>query len=192
MKANPWKLIRAHFRTLRDANTGKARTRDYALFVGFPVFVYVLCIYLEAQLGVEAAAGLLTATGVLAAFFFGVVLQVAQKAMELADNPPESGKATHWQIEFLKEIAASAGYACLVSVTAAAVFLASLMATSKWAVVVLSSLGIALGVHLVLLLSMVLSRVYDLILRRLRTAKVGGPKGAKVHPIDERRAGSGS
>jgi hypothetical protein len=192
MKANPWKLIQAHYRTLRDANTGDARPWDYALFLGLPALVYVLCLFLGTELPVEAAAGLLTATGVLSAFFFGVVLQVAQKAMDLADNPPkESGKATYWQIEFLKEIAASAGYACLVSVVAAAVFLASLMATSKWVVVVFSSLGIALGVHLVLLLSMVLSRVYDLIIRRLRTAKVGGAKGrGTVHPIDARRTGS--
>jgi preprotein translocase subunit SecG len=196
MRANPWKLIQAHYRTLRDAETGKSRWRDYALFLGFPAGVYVLCIFLGTELPPEASAGLLTATGVLAAFFFGVVLQVAQRAMDLADQTyePKSvkpDKATYWQIEFLKEIAASAGYACLISVLAAAVSLAALAATSKWLVVVFCSLSIALGVHLALLLTMVLSRVYALIVRRLRTAKVGGPKGAgTVHPIDAQRSGS--
>ena len=197
MKANPWKLIQAHYRTLRDAETGKSRWQDYALFLGFPAGVYVLCILLEAELPPEASAGLLTATGVLAAFFFGVVLQVAQRAMDLADQTSEPGnakpdKATYWQIEFLKEIAASAGYACLISVLVATVSLAALMATSKWLFVVFCSLGLALGVHLALLLAMVLSRVYALIVRRLRTAKVGGPKGTgTVHPIETRRSGSG-
>lgn len=196
MKANPWKLIQAHYRTLRDASTGKTRWQDYALFLGFPSFVYVLCIILETELPPEASAGLLTATGVLAAFFFGVVLQVAQRAMDLADRMVEPGnakptKATNWQIEFLKEIAASAGYACLISVFAAAVSLAALVTTTKWLFVVFCALGIALGIHLLLLLAMVLSRVYALIVRRLRTAKVGGPKGTgSVHPIDSRRSGS--
>lgn len=197
MKANPWKLIQAHYRTLRHAETGKSMWQDYALFLGFPAFVYVLCLFLEAELPPEANAGLLTATGVLAAFFFGVVLQVAQRAMELADQRSEPGnpkpdKATYWQIEFLKEIAASAGYACLISVLAAAVSLAALVTTSKWIFVVLCSLALALAVHLALLLAMVLSRVYALIVRRLRTAKVGGAKGpGTVHPIDTRRSGSG-
>ncbi|HST68451.1 MAG TPA: hypothetical protein VLI94_02200 [Solirubrobacterales bacterium] len=193
MKANPWKLIRAHYQTLRHAETGNSMWQDYALFLGLPSGVYVLCIFLKTELPQEASAGLLTATGVLAAFFFGVVLQVAQRAMDLADQRskpgnPKPDKATYWQIEFLEEIAASAGYACLVSVLTAAVSLAALVATQKWLLVVFCSLSLALAVHLALLLAMVLSRVHSLIIRRLRTAKVSGAKGpGTVHPIDDAR-----
>ncbi|HEX2096166.1 MAG TPA: hypothetical protein VHF50_02220 [Solirubrobacterales bacterium] len=192
MKANPWKLIQAHYRTLRDARTDEDRWQDYALFLGVPTLVYVGCIVIEVQLPTEASAGLLTATGVLAAFFFGVVLQIAQRSMDLATEAPPLDKAMVWQIEFLRQIAANAGYACLVSVAGAVVFLAALVSTAPLLAVIFSSLGLAIAIHLALLLSMVLSRVYDLISRRLTTAQVGGAKGTgTVHPIDSRRSGSG-
>lgn len=189
MKANPWKLIQAHYRTLRDARTDEARWQDYAFFLGFPAAIFLGCVFVGVELPHGASAGLLTAAGVLTAFFFGVVLQIAERAMDWADRNPEPGKQTTWQVNFLKQIAANAGYACLVSIAAAAVFVVALIASKDTMLLVLaSSVGLALSAHLVLLLSMVLSRVYVLISRRLTSAMVGGPKG-KVHHIAQRKSG---
>ena len=190
MKANPWKLIQAHYRTLRDDQTNKTQWQDFALFLGVPAAVFVLCLVIGVELPKGASAALLTATGILAAFFFGVVLQIAERAMDWADRAPDPGKQTTWQVRFLAQIAANAGYACLVSITAAAVFVVALVGKSTLVVVVFSSLGLALAVHLVLLLSMVLTRLQALITRRLNSALVGGPKG-NLHSISERQAGSG-
>lgn len=191
MKATPWKLIQAHYRTLRDARTDEARWQDYALFIGVPAVVLVTCALIGVKLPHGASAGLLTATGVLTAFFFGVMLQIAERAMDWADNAPEPGKQTTWQVNFLKQIAANAGYACLISIAAAAVFVVALVAKSSLLLIASSSVGLALAVHLALLLSMVLNRVYALITRRLKSALVGGPKGT-VHHLHEHNTGSGT
>lgn len=189
MKANPWKLIQQHYRTLRDYRTEEVRKRDWALFVGAPVIVLVACIWLRLHLPKGASVGLLTTAGVLTAFFFGVMLQIAARALEWLDERPPVGPETSWQAQFLQEIAANAGYAALVSVLAAALFVGSLIATGSTALTVLSSLGIALAVHLALMLSMVLTRVYALTVNRLTDARVGGRSG-KVTPLPERKTGT--
>jgi hypothetical protein len=189
MKANPWKLVQQHYRTLRNYRTEEVRKRDWALFVGVPVVVFVICLLLHLHLPKGASAGLLTTAGVLTAFFFGVMLQIAGRALEWASDRPPVGPETSWQAQFLQEIAANAGYATLVSILAAAVFVSALVATGSTALTVLSSLGIALSVHLALMLSMVLARVYALTVNRLTDARVGGRSG-NVTPLPERKTGT--
>lgn len=189
MKANPWKLIQQHYRTLRNYRTEEVRKRDWALLVGVPVVVFVICFLLDLHLPKGASVGLLTTAGVLTAFFFGVMLQIASRALEWADGKPPRGPETSWQAQFLQEIAANAGYATLVSILAAAVFVGALVATGSTAQTVLSSFGIALATHLALMLSMVLTRVYALIVNRLTDARVGGPAG-NVTPLPGRKTGT--
>jgi hypothetical protein len=189
MKANPWKLIQQHYRTLRDYRTEEVRRRDWALFVGVPVVVFIVCLLLDLHLPKGASIGLLTTAGVLTAFFFGVMLQIAGRALEWADSRPPVGPETSWQAQFLQEIAANAGYAALVSILAAAVFVGALISTGPTALTLSSSFGIALAVHLALMLSMVLSRVYALTVNRLTDARVGGPSG-NVTRLPERKTGT--
>jgi hypothetical protein len=190
MKANPWKLVQAHYRTLRDYRTAEKRWRDYALFLGVPALVFVGCMLLGATLPKGASTALLTTAGVLTAFFFGVMLQVAQRGMEWADQHPEPGAETTWQTKFLQEIAANAGYASLVSIVTAAVFVGALIATANWLLVLLSSLGLALAAHLAIMVAMVLTRIYALTTDRLTEAEVGGPTGSVTH-LHDRKSNSG-
>jgi hypothetical protein len=190
MKANPWKLIQQHYRTLRDHRTDEVRKRDWALFVGVPVLVFIACLLLDLHLPKGASTALLTTAGVLTAFFFGVMLQIAGRALEWADRQPPTGPETSWQAQFLQEIAANAGYAALISILAAAAFVGSLIASGSTALTILSSLGIALAIHLALMLSMVLTRVYALTVNRLTNARVGGPSGGNVTPLPERKTGT--
>jgi hypothetical protein len=189
MKANPWKLIQQHYRTLRNYRTEEVRKRDWALFIGVPVFVFIVCFRLHLHLPKGASAGLLTTAGVLTAFFFGVMLQIAGRALEWADGRPPVGPETSWQAQFLQEIAANAGYATLVSILAAALFVGSLIATGSIALTILSSLGIALAVHLALMLSMILTRVYALTVNRLTDARVGGRSG-NITSLPHRKTGT--
>lgn len=192
MKADPRKLIKAHYRTLRDQRTNKARWQDYAVFLGVPGFVAAIALIFGLELTGGVSTALLTTAGILSAFFFGVMLQVAERALEWADQPPQPGKDTDWQADFLREIAANAGYASVVSIVTAAVFVGALIAeNSEVALTLLSAVGIALAIHLALMLFMVLSRIYALITDRLDGAKVGGLTGV-VHPLPERKAGTGS
>jgi hypothetical protein len=188
MKANPWKLIQEHYRTFRDYRTDEVLKRDYALFVGVPVVLLAVCLFWNLKLPKGACAGLLTTAGVLTAFFFGVMLQIAETAMDWADSHPPRGSETSWQARFMQEIAANAGYASLVSILTAGVFVGALIAKGT-ALVALSSLGIALSVHLAIMLSMVLTRVYALTTNRLRKARISGD-GGNVTPLPERKTGS--
>jgi hypothetical protein len=189
MRADPWKLIQQHYRTLRDYPTEQVRKRNWALFVGVPCVVFIGCVLVELHLPKGASTGLLTTAGVLTAFFFGVMLQVAGRALEWADSRPPVGPETSWQAQFLQEIAANAGYATLVSILVAAVSVGALIATGSIARTILSSLGIALAVHLALMLSVVLTRVYALTVNRLTDTRVGGPSG-NVTPLPGRKTGT--
>jgi hypothetical protein len=189
MKANPWKLIQDHYRTLRDYRTDQVRRRDWVLFLGLPGVIFAGCCALGLRLPEGASIGLLTTAGVLTAFFFGVMLQIAQRALDWADGHPKVGPETSWQARFLQEIAANAGYATLISILVAGVFVAALIATNPTLSIVLSSLGVALSVHLALMLAMVLTRVYALATNRLTNARVGGSTG-NVTPLPDRKTGS--
>lgn len=190
MKANPWQLIRAHYSTFVAYPSGDRRYQDYALFWGLPMLVFVACLLLGATLPKGASMALLTTAGVLTAFFFGVMLQIAQRAMEWAERGPAPSTETTWQAEFLQQIAANAGYASLISIVAAAVFVGALIATAQWLLVVLSSAGLALATHLALLVAMVLTRIYALTTDRLVNAETGVTEGNVTH-INNRKSGSG-
>jgi hypothetical protein len=190
MKANPWGLIRAHYRTLVDYSTGERRKRDYFLFLGLPAVVFGVGCGLKVSLPGSASAGLLTTAGLLSAFFFGVMIQITEQALGWANQtpPPPQGRDTTWQAEFLAEITANAGYASLVSILTAAVFVVSAVTTGT-PLTIASALGLALAVHLVLLLSMVLNRVYAVTREKLTDVSTG--HSASVTAIPQRKTGSG-
>jgi len=190
MKGNPSQLIKAHYGTFVAYPSGDRKKRDFVLFLGTPALVLIGCLALGATLPKGASTALLTTAGILSAFFFGVMLQVAQRAMEWADKPPIPGADTTWQAKFLQEIAANAGYASLVSIVSAGVFVGALIATANWLMVFLSSLGLALAVHLALLVAMVLTRIYALTTDRLIEAQVGGSSGSVTH-LRDRKSGTG-
>jgi hypothetical protein len=173
MKANPWPLILAHYRTLVDHRDGSVRLRDYALFVGVPLAVWIGACILRVDLPEAASAGLLTTAGLLSGFFFSVMLQIATRAASWADNRPAPSETTSTQARFLEQIAANAGYASLVCIATAAAFVAAIAVSSVNAVIVFSGLGLALLAHLILMLSMVMVRVFAWTQDRLVDAKTG-------------------
>lgn len=187
MKANPTVLIRAHYATLVDARTGRARPWDHLLFEGLPLIALGSALAVQVELSTEVSAGLLTVTGLLSAFFFQTMLQVAQRSMEWADEEPGPGPDTSRRANFLAQISANAGYAALVSLTTSAVFVCASVATGSLALRLLSSLGIALAVHLVLVLLMVVVRVFAITTERLTDTRTGHK--SKVTPLPRRRVG---
>lgn len=172
MKASPLSLIRAHWDTYVDARTGRIRWQDHAIFEGLPALVIVGCVVADVHLGTIAATGLLTASGLLSALLFGVMLQISARAMDWADTSPQPSKATSDHAKYLRELAADAGYASLVCIAAAVVFVVAATA-SKQVLEAASAIGLALGAHLVLVLLMVMKRVFALTDERLIRARTG-------------------
>lgn len=187
MKADPRDLVRAHYGTLVDNRTGRWRALDHLAFEGLPIVVLISGILLGVSLPKAVCAGLLTVSGLLSAFFFQTMLQVAQRSMEWADEGPLPGPDTSRRAEFLSQIAANAGYAALVCITTAAIFVAASVARGT-ALNVLSALGLGMAVHLVLVMLMVLVRVFAITGERLDDARTG-QAAATVTPMPKRKTG---
>lgn len=172
MKALPVRLIRAHYATLVNANTGKPDWDDWVAFLFFPAVVLGVCIWRQTRLPVAASVGLTTVCGLLSAFLIGVVLQASQRAMDLADSKEQASQAMTRHADFVRQIAANAGYASLVSFVAAGVFVVAAV-TSKDVLLWASSVGLAMTAHLAASLLMVLQRVYALTEGQLNRATTG-------------------
>lgn len=189
MKASPLKLIRGHYATLVDYRTNKQRLRDHLLFEGIPVLVVIGCLAGHLELPSAASAGLLTVAGVLTAFLFGVMLQVAERAFDWSDSNPPQGPDTSRHAIFLAQIAANAGYAALVSTAAAAAFVVAAFANGA-SLEISSAIGLGLATHLMLVLLMVVSRVFALTQERLDNARTG--YAAPVTPLPRKKTGTGA
>ncbi len=172
-KANPWLIIKAHRATYVDVVTHGRRYRDVALLEGVPGLALLVCLLVGVRLPVPTSVGLLTVAGLLSAFLFGLMLQMADRATTWADDPPERGPATSAHAEYLKELAANSGYASLVSIATCVAFVVA-SSTSGLPLRVSSAVGVALGSHLVLTLLMVMKRVFALTVERLNLARTGG------------------
>ncbi len=188
MKASPARLVRAHYRTYVNANTGQRRWQDHALFEGLPIALLVACWALGVTLPPGASVGLLTVAGLLSAFLFGVMLQISERAMDWADAKPPQGLATSEHAIFLGEIAASAGYASVVSILTAATFVAASV-TVHTDPEILTAIGLALALHTALVMFMVLSRVFALTQDRLTRARTEGP--ATVTQLPKKHSSTG-
>jgi hypothetical protein len=170
MKADPTRLIRAHYETLVDDRTGAPLLSDYVVFVGFPALVVGVCRWRHVSLPSAASGGLLTVAGLLSAFLFGVMLQVAQRALDWADSNPAASKQTTEHSTFMRELAANSGYAALVSFVAAGVFVVASV-TSGTVLLWFSAVGLGMMAHLAVALLMVIRRVFALTEQRLRLAE---------------------
>jgi hypothetical protein len=182
VKGSPKRLIKAHYGTYVRVPTGDQMIRDHALFEGVPLVVAVVCVWRDIHLPTAASVGLLTVAGLLSAFLFGVMLQISERAMSWADSQPERGEATSAHADFLRDVAANAGYAALVSVATAVAFVV-VSATPHTAEVVLSAVGLGLATHLVLVLLLVITRVFALIDQRLIKASAS----ENVTRLDDQR-----
>ena len=185
MKALPKAIVSEHYKTYVDANTGRIMISDHLVFGGVPIAIGAVCGGLGVKLPAAASVGLLTVSGLLSAFLFGVMLQISDRAMSWADTAPQPSHLVTEHAKFLAQIAANAGYASLVSIIACAAFVVASV-TSKDVLVTFSALGLALVSHLALVLSMVMVRVFALTRERLLRAHTGA-NGANVTELPKKR-----
>lgn len=177
-KANPWVIVRVHYSTYVDARDGRTRWQDWLAFTVPPIGVLVGCLGGGVSLGSSASVGLLTVCGLLSVFLFGVIVQVSQRAMDFADSRPTPGRETSSHATNLLELAANAGYTSLVCIVAAVVFVVASIG-SGWVLRTSTAIGLALGMHMIMVLFMVMKREFTLTQERLDRARSGVdiPKG---------------
>jgi hypothetical protein len=186
MKADPRELIRAHYATLVDNRTGRTRPLDHVQFEGIPIAVGVACFVIGVQVPAPVSAGLVTVAGLLSAFFFQALLQISQRALEWAHEAPEPGPDTSREAKFLKQNAANSGYASIVCIVTAAVFVVAGVVGGTL-LTLFSAIGLALATHLVFVLLLVLVRVFALTDERLKDTRTG--HSAEVAHLPQRKAG---
>jgi hypothetical protein len=174
VKASPVRLARAHYRTYVNAGTGKRLWRDDVVFEGLPAGLFLGCLLSGVKIPAAASVGVLTVAGLLSAFLFAVMLQMSQRAMDWADQPPERGQKVHELAVFMEETSANAGYASLVSILTAVAFVVASV-VSREVLVVFTALGLALALHMALMMLLVLSNVFALTQNRLTAARTKGP-----------------
>ncbi len=167
----PGPIVEAHYKTLVDAQTGNTRVRDVLQVALIPVVAGLVALALHLKISFGLSVGLLTVTGLLSAFLFGLVIAIAARAMEWVDASPSPGLATSQQAVFLDELSANASYGSLVSMIAAVAFVAC-SATAGRALLAASCCGVVLGVHLVMTQVMVTRRVFFLTKGRLIVARI--------------------
>lgn len=172
-KADPRAIVRAHWASYVDAATGRPRRRDQLVIDGLPVIVGLVCAWRHVHLPGAASVGLLTVSGLMSAFLFALMLQVADRATGWADTHPVPSQATTEHAVYLLELAANAGYTSLVSVAAAMTFVVSSACSKGWPLLAFSCIGVAIGVHLVMTMMMVMKRVFGLTEDQLRRARTG-------------------
>jgi hypothetical protein len=189
LKVGQGSLLRAHFRTLVDARTGRPRVGDYFVFVVVPILAGIAAYFGDVRLTSGTAAGLLTATSLLGAFFFGVMLQIADRAMNWADTMPIQSRDTTKHARDLEELAANAGFSSLVCIAAAISFVV-VSTTGHEKLRVASAVGITLGVMVVAVLLLVMRRVFNLTVTRLTRARTGKDRAQQFSSEDRERAGS--
>jgi hypothetical protein len=171
-KANPWVIVRAHWRTYVDVRNERPRWQDWLAFAIPPGLVVGVCLWRDVKLTSSASAALLTVSGLLSVFLFGVITQVSARAMDYADSQPQPSTETSAHADNLLELAANAGYASLVCISAAVVFVVATIG-SNWVLRVSSAVGLALGVHMIMVLLMVMRREFLLTQERLDRARTG-------------------
>lgn len=178
-KADPREIIRAHRRTYADARTHRPSWRDRLTFEGLPLATLGLCLGLNVRLPSAASVGLLTVAGLLGTLLFGVLVELSTRAMDMADDSPEQGSATSQHAIFIGELAANTAYASLMCIFAAVVFVVASVGT-HWVLRISSAIGLALGIHVVLVLMMVMKRVFALTIQRLTRARTGADRPSKI------------
>ena len=175
VKANPRAIIRAHRGTYIDVRTGRRRWQDIALNEGAPLLLGIGCLIVNVKLPVGASVGLLTVSGLLSAFLFGVMLQVSERAMDWADSSPAPGPDTSSHAIYLSELAANSGYASLVCIVTSATFVVA-SASSGWLLRISTAVGLTLAFHMGLIFLMVMKRVFALTAERLNRARTGADR----------------
>jgi hypothetical protein len=163
-------IVRAHRASYIDVRTGRPRRRDNLLMEGAPGIALGLCLVFDFKLLPSAAVGLLTVSGLLSALFFGVMLQMSDRAMSWADAPPRPGPVASEHALYLEELAAHAGYASLICIAAAVSYVIASVG-SGWTLRIATALGVAFGTHLVLVLLLIMKRVFLLTRERLNRAR---------------------
>lgn len=172
-------VVLEHYRTLRNARTGRVAPTDLAVLVGLPVVAGALV--LAAGVRVHSVIVVASAVSVFAALLFGLLAALLNMVIQAAGQAREGGpsEGTRRQARVVAEFGANVGYAVLVAIVAAAVLVVVALGVApdedgvQRAPPAVSAVITAVLAHLGLTLLMVLKRVFMILRGEAVTARTG-------------------
>lgn len=159
-------IVVTHYSTLRDSST-KLRRRDIAEQFLVPIAAGLVAVFLEFEVSVTVSVALLTLSGIFAAFFFQLSVQILNRAAEWAEGDPPAGASANQYAQLLEVLGSNSAYAALIATLSACAALAAGISTRGWTESIAVALVIALTTHLVITLLLVSVRVFLLMRARL-------------------------
>lgn len=170
-------IWRDHHSTLIHAQTGRRRPGDYLVLYGPAAFVSGGLVASElwdkdsVRFGGGSVDGMLAASGLLAAFFFGLSVTMLDKSIDFDLSAPDVTPAVVERAERMQEVAANTAFASIVAgVTTALLVLA---VTVDWCSDIAASLAVGGMATILTTGAMVLRRVYSETKDRLRNVRTG-------------------
>ena len=165
-------IIRNHYRTYADVRTGVPLWREYSVSVVSPLAVLAICLATHVGLVGVVAVGLFVVSGIFGVYMFAAMVQKARRSTDWANSSPVPSEDTSFYATYLLEMVASMGYAALEFILASAVFVVA-STSSGWIGTVASSIGIAVGVHAVVVLLAIIKRLFAITQAQLNRARTG-------------------
>ena len=165
-------ILREHFLTLRYPR-GSPHLRDYLGLLVMPMALGLIAAIAGVTISGTTAAALATVTGILAAFFFQLSVQLLNRAAELAHSNPEPNRQTSEYAVLLMTLSANTLYSALVSVSAVVAALLAEIVSNGWSETALVYITITITAHLLWTMLLVISRVFHLTRERLNVARTG-------------------
>jgi hypothetical protein len=158
-KASLRTIVRAHRKTYVSGRTGRPRWQDHLTFEILPLIVAIACAWFRLKLPSAASGALIAVAAFLSVFLFTVVVSLWSRAGDLADKAPKPSAEVTRQTRDLEELAANSAYASVVCILAAGVFVVAAV-THRCLLIASTAVGLGLAVHLFIVLSMVMKRVF--------------------------------
>lgn len=162
-------VIVTHYTTLRDSST-RLQVRDIVEQFIVPTAAGFLAVLLGLEVSGTMSIALLTLSGIFAAFFFQLSVQILNRASEWAEGNPQTGAGANQYAQLLEVLAANAVYAAFIATLLACAALAAGISTSGWTESIAVGLVMMLTAHLLITLLLVAVRVFLLTRARLNTA----------------------
>lgn len=163
-KINVWDIIVEHFKSLRDADSGKASKTDVALFFAGPIAPLVVIVAFGMRLSDSTISVLATALSILAGLLFNLL--VLLHSLETAPRDPAFNKLMK---RFAKELHANIAYAIVVSLIALIpLVIASYFDLKDWRRTAFGVVAVYLAVHFTLTMAMVLKRMDAMLHERMK------------------------
>lgn len=165
---SPLPILLTHLDSLRNAQ-GVLGSRSIIEHYVMPACLGAAAFTLNVRISASIATALVTVTGLFAAFFFQLSINILGRAASWSESSPHPSRDTTQYALLLEGISANANYSALVAFLTSAFVLIVGILSAGWGERILVAITVTLLTHLVVTILFVSIRVF--LLTRARTVR---------------------